>query len=212
MACPASLAACLSAGVSAGVPLASCHALAPPLDAFIVRDVLSASECAALLAEADSLGYSFWHAQPEASHRSFRSAETVEVRCPEVAEALWRRLRPHVRASLTLEAGKCDRGVEGTWVASGVNPVLLFTRYAAGSHFSPHTDGNNVLDLNCRSLYSVLLYLNTCAEGGGTTLFCPPGCASDQRRFAADERGRLRWPSDWRVPLTTSSHALVIYV
>jgi leukotriene-A4 hydrolase len=84
-----------------------------------------------------------------------------------------------------------------------VNPVLLFTRYGPGGHFSPHTDGNTVVDLNTRSLYSMLLYLNDCADGGQTTLFAPPrGAAGDVKalqRFRQDEAARLRWPSDWCV-------------
>jgi hypothetical protein len=30
-------------------------------------------------------------------------------------------------------------GLEGTWKAVGINPVLLFGRYTGGAHFSPHT-------------------------------------------------------------------------
>jgi leukotriene-A4 hydrolase len=92
-----------------------------------------------------------------------------------------------------------ERGLQGTWVASGVNPVFLFTRYGPGGHFSPHTDGNTVQDLNQRSLYSVLVYLNTCEVGGDTTLFAPPPEAHPdaQRVFLRDTGNRLRWPADW---------------
>ena len=43
--------------------------------------------------------------------------------------------------------------------------MLLFGKYGPGCHFSPHTDGNNVLDFNNRSLFTVIIYLNTCTNG-----------------------------------------------
>ena len=57
-------------------------------------------------------------------------------------------------------------GFEGTWKAVGVNEHLLFARYTDGGHFSPHTDGYTIVDFNKRSLYTLLLYLNDCQEGG----------------------------------------------
>jgi hypothetical protein len=133
--------------------------------------------------------------------RAFRNADTVEVTCPEVAAALWRRVGAHVAPVVTLARGDdaCERGLEGTWRACGVNPVLLFTRYTPGGHFSPHTDGNTVVDLNTRSLRSMLVYLNDCADGGETTLFAPPpGAPPDAHRlFRSDDAQRLRWPPDW---------------
>jgi len=124
-----------------------------------------------------------------------------------VAAALWSRLAPHVHRTVELtpadaaadDGPACERGLDGTWHAVGVNPVLLFSRYGAGGHFSPHTDGNTVVDLNTRSLSSVIIYLNDCADGGETALFAPPADApADARRlFRRDEQQRLRWPPGW---------------
>eukprot|EP00045_Choanoeca_perplexa_P006250 m.53217 g.53217 ORF g.53217 m.53217 type:complete len:65 (+) comp13540_c1_seq6:515-709(+) len=60
--------------------------------------------------------------------------------------------------------------MEGEWQAVGVNEHLLFARYNDGGHFSPHTDGNNIIDFNYRSMYTLLIYLNTCADGGESKL------------------------------------------
>ncbi len=144
---------------------------------------------------------------PGSDTTAFRNADTVEVTCPQVAAAIWARICAHVVPRVTFRAGgddaACERGLDGTWVACGVNPVLLFSRYGPGGHFSPHTDGNTVVGLNERSLYSLLLYLNDCAEGGETTLFAPPpGRAADAgRHFLRDGADRLRWPDDWCVAL-----------
>jgi len=72
---------------------------------------------------------------------------------------------------------------------------MLFARYGPGGHFSPHTDGYTILDFNTRSLYSLLVYLNDCEEGGATRLFrhTPEGEAVAYR---LDEGGRFRWPED----------------
>ena len=90
-----------------------------------------------------------------------------------------------------------EAGLEGEWEACGVNEQLLFNRYAPGGHFSPHTDGATVVDLNRRSLYSMLLFLNRCDAGGATALFAPPEGTS-LGRFEVDAARRYRWPDAWR--------------
>lgn len=197
------LAAALSAASSDCV---TARRLAAPLDGAVLAHVLSPDECAVLRDEAASLGFSFWAPERNADAAAFRSADTVEVTCPEVAAALWARMKEHLPSRLTLgdgrggcEDGAVERGLEGTWEACGLNEVLLFTRYMPGGHFSPHTDGNTVVDLNRRSLYSLLVYLNTCGGGGQTTMFVPPpdAPADCTRLFSRDGEARLRWPQEW---------------
>ena len=180
--------------------------LCAPLDGAVLAGVLSPSECGVLRTEAASLGFSFWAPERSADASAFRSADTVEVTCPEVAAALWERVRKHLPSRLVLgdgressDDGAVERGLAGTWEACGVNDVLLFSRYRPGGHFSPHTDGNTVVDLNTRSLYSLLVYLNTCGGGGETTLFVPPpdAPADCTRLFSRDGAARLRWPPAW---------------
>ena len=174
--------------------------LASPLDAFILDDVLSAEECAALRRCAEAAEYSFWNAST--STATFRNSDTVEITSAAVADELWRRVREHVVPEVVVQPG--DRfhegGLQGVWRACGVNTHLLFNRYKPGGHFSPHTDGATVVDMNHRSLYSMLVYLNRCDVGGGTALFAPPPGTS-LGRFIRDEEGGgiYRWPAEWRV-------------
>jgi len=202
-ACSPSLAACLAASCAEVT-----RADLPALDAFVLRGVLSAAECTALRAEASALGYSFWAgAEASAEAAAFRCCDTVEVTAPELAAALWARIAPRVQPRVTFAPGSgrggaedaaVERGLAGVWEACGVNEVLLFTTYGPGGHFSPHTDGNTVSGLNQRSLYSLLVYLDDCQDGGQTTLFAPPpGSEASQRLFARDASGRLRWPPEW---------------
>jgi 2OG-Fe(II) oxygenase superfamily len=192
-----------------------CQDLSPlPHDARVVFNTLSAGECAQLRSCADSLGYSFWHPDAGDKELRFRNADTVEVTCPELAHGLWLRLRPYVTPSVRLSAESCERGTQGDWLAVGVNPVLLFSRYTHGGHFSPHTDGNTVVDFNHRSLYSVIVYLNTCKDGtGGTTLFVPPtgvGNTPPAGAFTCDEAQRLRWPAEWAVGTAPAQEGAVL--
>ena len=173
------------------------HALASPLDACILHDLLTADECAALRSVAERAEYSFWNAA--VSTATFRNSDTVEITSEAVARELWSRVAPHVPASVAIVPGDRfhESGLEGTWRACGINQHLLFNRYRPGGHFSPHTDGATIVDLNERSLYSVLLYLNECDVGGETALFAPPPGTS-MGRFV--ERGGVyRWPPEWRV-------------
>lgn len=107
--------------------------------------------------------------------RDMRNADTVEVVDDALAGLIWERVKHLVVDTVEVEGeeDEFEMGLKGTWKACGINPVLLFGRYGEGCHFSPHTDGNNVVDFNTRSLYTVLIYLNTCKDGGKVSV-CPP--------------------------------------
>lgn len=192
----AALAGCLGGG---GAPEAHAARL-PGVDAAVVRGVLSDEECEALLAAAAALPtpYSFWNLEAEGA-RDFRNTDTVEVLSERLAAELWRRLERFVPEVVELapEDPRCERGLEGRWRAAGVNPHLLFCRYPPGGHFSPHTDGRTVVSFNERSHYSVLVYLNTCAEGGETRLYAPERTGAAATSFVRDAGARCRWPDDW---------------
>ena len=154
--------------------------LAPPLDAFVLSELLSVEECAALRRCAEAADYSFWNAATSVA--TYRNSDTVEITSDQVAGEIWARVKHSVVPRVTIGAGAgaktqlWEPGLEGEWEAYGINAHLLFNRYAPGGHFSPHTDGATVVDMNRRSLYSMLVYLNRCPEecGGGTALFAPP--------------------------------------
>ena len=173
--------------------------LAPPLDAFVLSGVVSLEECARLRRCAEAANYSFWNAASSTS--TFRNSDTVEITSTKVACELWERVKHLVVPRVTIApngedetgtgaaaaaaaekgAGEVNHklwepGLEGEWEAYGINAHLLFNRYGPGGHFSPHTDGATIVDMNRRSLYSMLVYLNQCPLecGGGTALFTPP--------------------------------------
>lgn len=158
-------------------------------DVVVIDDFLSDEECEAIIRESRKVGFTLWAEQPAEvaededyasnplcssecdveSAKLFRTAETIEGRFPNIAELLWKRLEPVFgweRGCLTFHKDMQDadklyeRDLEGSWVPAGFSENLLVARYGPGGHFAPHVDGSTVVDLNTRSLYTALLYLN----------------------------------------------------
>jgi hypothetical protein len=148
----------------------------PARIAFVLHNVLSRDECAHLVGVCEDLGFSFWNAPGEAGSGEkrvdFRDADTIEATHAPLADYLWERMRPLIEPTVELAPGHphWQRDLDGTWDAVGVNPCSLIGRYVGGGHFAPHTDGYTIVDFNERSLYSVIVYLNDCDEGGATRL------------------------------------------
>lgn len=185
-------------------------------EAFVVEGVLSHSQCDDLASRVEALGLSFWNLEDPCT--SFRNAFTVEVKSQKLADALWDRLQPLVpeRLSLRPESPLWERGMEGEWQACGVHRDFLFAKYHPGGHFSPHTDGCTVIDFDHRSLYTALVYLCDCAQGGATRLLraANPGKIDEdshaygtsevnqvdiethEQEFELDKKGRYRWPEE----------------
>eukprot|EP01006_Ploeotia_vitrea_P044004 TRINITY_DN66796_c8_g12_i2.p1 TRINITY_DN66796_c8_g12~~TRINITY_DN66796_c8_g12_i2.p1 ORF type:complete len:260 (-),score=29.31 TRINITY_DN66796_c8_g12_i2:465-1244(-) len=181
-------------------PQAKKQPLNSGLDGFIVDDMLSEEECVELVRSAAEMGYSFWNPNPECK-TDYRNAFTVEITHEGLAAHLWQRgIADFVPPTICFteedeENGKCEKGMVGSWHAYGINPTLLFVSYPEGGHFSPHTDGYTVKDFNSKSLYSVIVYLNTCEDGGGTNILGDGseevGCGG--KLYIKDDFGRYRW-------------------
>lgn len=177
----------------------TCRRPVPGMDVLVLDDVLSARECAYLVRSSEQdMSYSFWDSKGErAEAKSFRDADTVETRAPALAALLWRRAGPWLRAPVEVAAGddgsaRWQRDLAGRWLPVGTNEDVLFARYRPGGHFAPHTDGYSVVDCDHRSMYSIVLFLNTCASGGGTRFYSD--AARDE--LAKDAHGRYTARAD----------------
>jgi len=145
----------------------------PGLQAFVLENILSPDECEYLISTAESVGFSFWDTTRENPRKDFRDADTIECTNTSLAETLWSRMGPFVESKFSLD---CDHkywqsDLQGTWSATSINENLLFGRYGEGGHFAPHTDGCTIIDFNHRSLYSIIIYLNDCENGGRTHVY-----------------------------------------
>ena len=163
------------------------------VDAFRLLNVLTPRQCKELCRRSEAAGYTFWN---EEAKKDFRDAYTVEVESKPLADYLWERIKPYVVPKVTIskeDERRWMRDVEGEWVAYGVNASLVLARYRDGGHFSPHTDGYTIMDMNHRSLFSLIVYLNDCECGGSTRLFPPEACS---QAFVVDAGGRFRWKEE----------------
>mmetsp|Transcript_20008 Transcript_20008/g.46571 ORF Transcript_20008/g.46571 Transcript_20008/m.46571 type:complete len:311 (+) Transcript_20008:73-1005(+) len=159
-------------------------------DAFVIDGVLSREECVDLLQAADGL-WSFWDTAARPQHVDFRNAYTVEVTHQELADRIWKRVKPLVNPQVEILDEDDERhevDIEGSWKPYGVNPKLLLSRYTNGGHFSPHTDGTTVVDFNRRTFYSCVLFLNESPWGGETRVYSNEQLSKE---LAPDGQGRL---------------------
>lgn len=183
-------------------PTVSARPLKEPLAGCVLSNVLTREECVNLRQELQQQGfqYEFWNMDaPE--KKDMRNADTIEVLDEHLASVLWQRISPHLKGeekkiviiddnNMEEADDRFECGLEGEWVACGINPVMLYGRYLEDCHFSPHSDGNNVIDFNNRSLFTVLVYLTDCLDGGSTNLF-----QDSQQQLEVDSKGRKRFPA-----------------
>jgi aminoglycoside phosphotransferase/adenylate kinase family enzyme len=151
--------------------------------AYLLASVLSRGECEQLIAASEALGYA-----PKKSRRSGPPIRTntrlLYEAHPELSGTLAQRMRPHLEA--------IDVSTVGPWrLAEGsrlLNERWRMNRYAEGEAFFPHFDTGYALGRECRSLLSVILYLNDDFDGGETVFF--PGGQTRDHMLPGDEDAR----------------------
>ncbi|CCW72170.1 unnamed protein product [Phytomonas sp. Hart1] len=170
------------------IPKSTQHRVSPEVDCIVVDNFLTPDECDALIAACEKTGFSFWQQTTHDVNGGESSCNTESnlVRVVDTIEANFEHLSQHlfkrIAAVVNLESKyfsrdtqgdeeSCERDLEGEWVPYALSSNLLFGRYKPGGHFMPHIDGSTIVDLNTRSFYALLLYLNACPEGGETHLF-----------------------------------------
>nr|CEL70631.1 TPA: tetratricopeptide repeat-containing protein [Neospora caninum Liverpool] len=113
-------------------------------DVFVLDGVFSTAECEWLRRRVEEgPTFTYWDSTGTANSK-YRSAYTVEIHHPGLADVIWERIKDWVIREVTIEKDDEERGerdLVGDWIACGVNPHLLFARYTDGAHFGPHTDG-----------------------------------------------------------------------
>ena len=144
---------------------------------YLLRQVMLPSECKALIAQAEALGFSraglaIGDDQYRVNERA-RNNLRVIIESATLAAALWGR----VRGCVTIKH-------EGA-TAVGVNERFRVYKYEAGHHFSPHYDLRNQLPQG-ETRCSFVIYLSEGFLGGGTRFFEEKSKSS--RR--GQERGR----------------------
>ena len=127
--------------------LSSVH---PGLDGCVLDGVLTAKECAHVVATAERAGFSFWASDgPSEENRRMRNADTLEFVGTDLCAQLWERIAPFVtaRSAISADQARSERDLEGEWAAAGLNEHLLVNRYGAGG--SVKTNQKNVASQIC---------------------------------------------------------------
>jgi hypothetical protein len=159
-------------------------------DSLVFDSLLTPEECRFLINRVESIGLDFWDPTGSSDH-AFRRAFTLEVNHQALADLIWSRVKDSVIATVGIypeDANRYEIDIEGDWHPVGINPRLLFSRYLDGGHFAPHTDGYTVVDVNERSLFTCVIYLNDCPIGGETRLY---DNLQAEQSMTKDEHGRL---------------------
>ena len=118
---------------------------------------LSAEECAAWIRWGETEGFAT-EKHAASAYVAYRDNGRLAVQSPEIAAAIFERLRPllpHIR-------GKA---------ASGCNPNVRLYKYDASQRFGRHVDGAQRLDDGSETEFTTLLYLNDGFAGGHTVFY-----------------------------------------
>ena len=113
--------------------------------------IYSASECREIVAQIEAAAPTL-----ATNNAMYRDQDRVMRDEPEVAAALFERLRPHLPETI------------GSLELSGLNERLRYYRYRAGQRFSPHMDHWYQPSAREITLLTVLVYFNDDFEGGET--------------------------------------------
>ena len=121
----------------------------------ILHDSLVADECRAVVQATEKVGYEPAKTYCFMYNNRWNDRFISEDR--ELAAFLWERVREHTP--------KRVEAFDRTWEVDGLNPRFRFCKYVGGEghYFGKHTDGIYTADLDHRSLFTCMFYLN----GGG---------------------------------------------
>lgn len=116
-----------------------------------VEGVYSPAECREFVGRIEG-----WSPTIATNNPSYRDQDRVIRDDPDVAADLFRRLRPHLPATM------------GPLRLVGLNERLRFYRYSPGQQFAPHMDHWYWPSETQVTLHTVLVYFNDDFEGGET--------------------------------------------
>lgn len=141
-----------------------------PDAAFVLKNVLSPSECQFYIDESERMGIP--HLDYSTGYKiEYRNNARLLLRSAELAELLWKRTA-HIFCPLTItDDNKTQYGginTTGAWHPIGFNDTFRLCKYNPGGHFAPHYDGHYLRTSKVRSMKTFMIYLNGGFEGGKT--------------------------------------------
>jgi len=127
-------------------------------EVWLVDDLFSASECSALLKQAESHGFGTTNYP-----KQYRGNLRLQTTDHSLSEAVWRRLKPLVPDTLALDGE--------VWDACGLNECWRLAKYYPGDVFKGHCDASFARTNDEMSMLTVNIYMNGGFEGGRTRFY-----------------------------------------
>jgi prolyl 4-hydroxylase len=141
--------------------------------AFTIHNLFSISECQAMIARAEAIGFAAATVNLASGARvvtGVRNNDRVKFEDTALANDIWQRLEMLIPKEL------------GDWVATRMNERFAVYRYTPGQRFHRHQDGTVMTDAGEESRFTVLIYLNNDCTGG-ETIFSEPDRSGSRIRF-----------------------------
>jgi predicted 2-oxoglutarate/Fe(II)-dependent dioxygenase YbiX len=141
--------------------------------AFTIANVFSISECQAMMARAETVGFATATVNLASGPRvitGVRNNDRVKFEDTALADDIWQRLKVFIPKELN------------GWTATRMNERFAVYRYTPGQRFHRHQDGTITTDAGEESRFTVLIYLNSDCVGG-ETIFSEPDRSGSRIRF-----------------------------
>jgi hypothetical protein len=139
------------------IPVKSTRILSETYDnVFLLRNVLSPSECEHFIKETEALKFHPCFEYPQ----DYRSNTRVIVTDVELANRITKRIESHVP--------RIHTQMKKNWQFHGLNECFRFCRYAPAQKFEAHLDGAFTRAFDDKSYYTFMIYLNDGFNGGST--------------------------------------------
>eukprot|EP01064_Diplonema_japonicum_P018076 TRINITY_DN26772_c0_g1_i1.p1 TRINITY_DN26772_c0_g1~~TRINITY_DN26772_c0_g1_i1.p1 ORF type:complete len:273 (+),score=42.42 TRINITY_DN26772_c0_g1_i1:67-885(+) len=141
--------------------------------AFLLKGFLTETECEYLQ---DSVEYEEHIDWKDELQESYRKNARIQIKHEAMSEILFKRAQQYLPAEYLVSADETEFGEdnEGLWTLEGANPSLRICKYQAGGVFKPHYDGIYLKNIDSRSLWTFMVYLNSEFEGGSTNFIASP--------------------------------------
>uniref|UniRef100_A0A7S4W0D2 Fe2OG dioxygenase domain-containing protein n=1 Tax=Ditylum brightwellii TaxID=49249 RepID=A0A7S4W0D2_9STRA len=160
-----------------------------------VDDLLTREECDKLKNTAEKEGMDDIGSASTFSRSVYRDCLRAELDDKSLADAVWKRLRDKVPQKVwvgndhaEIPGVKNDEEMHGCWEPCGINHHWRVCCYPGRGHFSPHRDGDYIVNKNERSLLTINGYLTALPPNcGGATRFM----TDEQTASFKDEEGRF---------------------
>jgi prolyl 4-hydroxylase len=139
---------------------------------FIADSLLNQTECKTIINECLKNPLSNVSNEYEKTYRNNRRLLFYDHA---LASLLWKRIHPVIYDRDLENVRPSGFGVSGYWTPIGFNSLFRFSVYGQDELFKKHQDAGYCENNSCRSVWSVVIYLNDDFKGGETTFYSYDG-------------------------------------